>query len=87
MAAFLASDNRAGARRAGTYYHALTQEALAVQGVVDKATQRAAWYARDNQNTVMEAGIYNLTEDQGEIFPRVGTAGRAEYSIPYGTVL
>jgi hypothetical protein len=58
---------------AGTYYNALTKEALAVQGAVDKTTQRAAWYAGENQNTVMEAGIYNLTEEQAPALIHFGT--------------
>jgi hypothetical protein len=58
---------------AGTYYNALTKEALTVQGAIDRTTQRAAWYAGENQNTVMEAGIYNLTEDQAPALVHFGT--------------
>jgi hypothetical protein len=58
---------------AGTYYNAVTNQALAVQGGVDRATQRASWYAGDNRDVVMEAGIYNLTEDQTPALVHFGT--------------
>jgi hypothetical protein len=57
----------------GTYYNAVTNQAFAVEGSVDRATQRAAWYATGNRNTVMEAGIYNLTEDQAPALVHFGT--------------
>jgi hypothetical protein len=49
---------------AGTYHNASTDNAVEVQGTVDGPTQRAAWTVGENKNTVMETGIYNLTEEE-----------------------
>ena len=49
----------------GTLYNEATNTSRALQGKVDKETQRAAWTFADGKNSdvVMETGIYNLTED------------------------
>ena len=36
----------------------------AVQGAVDKKTQRIAWTVGDAKTTVYETGLYNLTKDE-----------------------
>ncbi len=50
----------------GTLFNESTEATRAVEGTVDKKTQRAAWTFADGKNTdtVMETGIYNLTENQ-----------------------
>lgn len=48
----------------GTYRNTITNEALTVSGRVDPKTQRAAWILGDNTSLTMEAGIYNLTQNQ-----------------------
>jgi hypothetical protein len=48
----------------GTYNNATTDSAEEVSGMVNKDTQRAAWTIGDNKGTVMETGLYNLTEDE-----------------------
>lgn len=48
----------------GTYYNALTEEETEVQGSVDQETQRAAFSIGENSKTVIETGIYNLTQEE-----------------------
>ncbi len=43
-----------------------------VHGAVDKQTQRAAWTAGDDTNTVYETGIYNLTKDETPVLVHYG---------------
>lgn len=51
---------------AGTFYNETTQASRPLQGMVDKATQRAAWKFADGKNddVVMETAISNLTKDK-----------------------
>ena len=56
----------------GTYYNATTEETQSVQGSVDKESQRAAWTVGDNKNTVLETGIYNLTQDETSVLIHFG---------------
>ena len=48
----------------GTFNNAATDTTQAIQGVVDKKSQRAAWTVVDQSRPLMETGIYNLSEDQ-----------------------
>jgi hypothetical protein len=47
----------------GTFQNTATNSAQAVEGMVDKQTQRAAWTAVGKTRPLMETGIVNLTED------------------------
>jgi hypothetical protein len=47
----------------GTYFNSLTESTLPIYGMVDPESQRAAWSVGDKTTTVMETGIFNLTED------------------------
>jgi hypothetical protein len=58
---------------AGTYFNSSTDQTQTVQGSVDKKTQRAAWTVGDNGQTVLEAGIYNLTKDETPVLVHFGT--------------
>lgn len=51
---------------AGTFYNSTSEKSRPLEGMVDRDTQRAAWqFADDKESTfVMEAGIYDLTQDQ-----------------------
>ena len=51
---------------AGTFYNETSDTTHPVEGMVDKKTQRAAWRCADGSNPdlVMEAGIYNLTQEE-----------------------
>lgn len=53
--------NKQGILR-GNYTDELTDHTLPIHGAVDKQTQRAAWTVGDNKQTVMEAGLSDLTE-------------------------
>ena len=59
---------------AGTFYNESTGATHPVEGMVDEKTQRAIWKAADGTNTdlVMETGIYNLTQDQADVFVHFG---------------
>lgn len=56
----------------GSYFNAATNQTLPVQGSVDPETQRAAWTLGDNHLTVLETGIYNLTEDETPVLIHFG---------------
>ena len=59
---------------AGTFYNESTGATHPVEGMVDEETQRAVWKAADgtNPDLVMETGIYNLTQDQSDMFVHFG---------------
>ncbi len=58
---------------AGTYFNTLNDSSEAIEGMVDQETQRAAWTIGENKNTVLETGIYNLTEDETPVLIHFGT--------------
>ena len=47
----------------GTLQNTLTDSAQAIEGMVDKETQRAAWTVTGKTTPIMETGISNLTQD------------------------
>jgi hypothetical protein len=47
----------------GTFQNTATNTAKAIEGMVDKQTQRAAWTAVGESRPLMEVGIVNLTQD------------------------
>jgi hypothetical protein len=47
----------------GTFQNTATNSVQAVEGMVDKQTQRAAWTAVGKSRPLMETGIGNLTQD------------------------
>ena len=48
----------------GNYTDEVTDHTAPIHGAVDKQTQRVAWTVGDNQTTVMEAGLNNLTQNE-----------------------
>ena len=56
----------------GTYRNTDTNSVENVEGMVDKASQRAAWTIGDNKDTVLETGICNLTEDETAVLVHFG---------------
>jgi hypothetical protein len=54
------------------YTATMTNDTKPVQGSVDKKTQRAAWTIGDNQENIIETGIYNLTKDQAPCLVHFG---------------
>ncbi len=59
---------------AGTFYNDVTGSSRPLEGMVDQKSQRVAWRFADDDSseTVMETGIYNLTEDQATAFVHFG---------------
>jgi hypothetical protein len=56
--------NRQGVLR-GNYTDEISDNTMAIHGAADRATQRAAWMiGNNNQQTVMEAGLEDLTESE-----------------------
>jgi hypothetical protein len=70
-AVFELAVNQAGIIR-GNYVNELDGTNLPVRGVVDPATQRAAWTVGDNKQTVYDTGIVNLTKDEAPILVHLG---------------
>ncbi len=64
--------NKAGVV-AGTIYNRETDEAYAIQGQVDKDTQRVAFRFGESETTVAETGLYNLTQDEAPLLVHFGT--------------
>ena len=55
--------NKQGILR-GNYTDEVTDHTLPIHGAVDKKTQRAAWTVGGNKQTVMEAGLSDLTDGE-----------------------
>ena len=47
----------------GTLHNSATNSTQTIEGMADKATQRAAWTVAGKTRPIMETGIVNLTED------------------------
>ena len=47
----------------GTFQNTATGNVQAIEGMVDRETQRAAWTAVGKSRPLMETGIGNLTQD------------------------
>jgi hypothetical protein len=57
----------------GTFRNTATDQIQTISGQVDPKTQRAAWTIGDTPGFIMEAGIYNLTQDQAPVLIHWGT--------------
>ena len=64
----------------GTFFNQQTDVTQAVQGQVDKETQRVAFRIGDNENVVVETGLYNLTQDETPVLVHYG-ADKTEYFL------
>lgn len=64
----------------GTFFNEQTDVTQAVQGQVDKETQRVAFRIGDNENVVVETGLYNLTQDETPVLVHYG-ADKTEYFL------
>ena len=49
---------------AGTVTNTETDNVQAIEGMVDKKTQRSAWVIQGKDSPIMETGIVNLTKDE-----------------------
>jgi hypothetical protein len=57
----------------GTLFNTLTEKSQAVQGKVDKQTQRVAMRVGESEYVVIETGIFNLTQNEAPILIHYGT--------------
>jgi hypothetical protein len=65
----------------GTMYNKATDETLAIQGAVDKNTQRVAFRIGDNQDVVAETGLYNLTQNEVPLLVHYGATRTENYLL------
>lgn len=65
----------------GNFYNALTDTTEAVQGSVDKKSQRAAWTIGAKKDTVFEAGIANLTRNQTTLLVHFGKDRTQQWTL------
>lgn len=65
----------------GTIYNRTSGNTYTVQGRVDKETQRLAFTIGEDHSTVLETGIYNLTQDQTPVLCHFGTSQHQTYLL------
>jgi hypothetical protein len=65
----------------GTLFNMDTDQAQAIQGQVDKETQRVAFRIGESENVVAETGLYNLTQDEAPVLVHFGTESNANYLL------
>ncbi|EMB13277.1 mu-protocadherin-cell-suface protein [Rhodopirellula europaea] len=65
----------------GTLYNQKTDETQAIQGRVDKETQRVAMRIGESENVVAETGLYNLTQDEASVLVHFGTKTQDTYML------
>lgn len=52
----------------GSYYNSTTEASYALEGLIDKESQRAAWKMAEGENTpILETGLSNLTQAQAPV--------------------
>ncbi|HEX4144862.1 MAG TPA: hypothetical protein VHY91_15265 [Pirellulales bacterium] len=56
----------------GNYTDTVSDTTSPIQGSIDEKTQRVAWTVGDNQTTVLEAGLYNLTQPEAPVLIHFG---------------
>ncbi len=56
----------------GNYTDTMADTTSPIQGAVDEKTQRVAWTVGDNESTVLEAGLYNLTQPEAPVMIHFG---------------
>jgi len=74
----LAYDNKQGLI-SGTIHNAQSNNTYTVQGRVDPETQRTAFSIGNDPNTVMETGLYNLTQQETPVLVHFGPSKTATY--------
>jgi len=65
----------------GTLYDVETDEAQAIQGQVDKETQRVAFRVGESEDIVFETGLYNLTQEEAPVLMHFGTEWTENYLL------
>lgn len=65
----------------GTMFNYETEQTQAIQGKVDKDTQRVAFRIGDKDNVVAETGLYNLTQDEAPLLVHYGPQKHENYLL------
>lgn len=65
----------------GTLYNTQTDQSQAIQGKVDRETQRLAMRFGENEEMVAETGLYNLTQDQAPVLVHFGADHTENYLL------
>ena len=65
----------------GTLFNVDTDQAQAIQGQVDKETQRVAIRIGESETVVAETGLYNLTQDEAPLLVHFGTESNENYLL------
>lgn len=65
----------------GTLYNIDTEQSQAVQGQVDKDTQRVALRIGESDNVVAETGLYNLTQEEAPVLIHFGKERTENYLL------
>jgi hypothetical protein len=65
----------------GTIHNRSSGNTYTVQGRVDKETQRVAFTIGNDSDTVLETGIYNLTQDQTPVLCHFGKTATQTYLL------
>src|SRR5262249_14795062 len=65
----------------GNYYNALVDSVQPVYGALDKKSQRVAWTVGDKKDTVFEASLYNLTQEQTTMLVHFGKDRTEQYQL------
>lgn len=66
---------------AGTLYNVETDEATAIQGAVDRETQRVAIRFGESEEAVAETGLYNLTQEEAPVLVHFGAERTENYLL------
>ena len=65
----------------GTLFNIDTDQAQAVQGQVDKTTQRVAFRMGESERIVAETGLYNLTQEEAPVLIHFGADKTENYLL------
>jgi hypothetical protein len=65
----------------GTLYNIDTDQSQAVQGQVDKETQRVAFRIGESDEVVAEMGLYNLTQEEAPVLVHFGSERTEHYLL------
>jgi len=65
----------------GTLYNKVTDQTQAIQGRVDKETQRVALRIGESEDVIAETGLYNLTQDEASVLVHFGVETQDTYLL------
>jgi hypothetical protein len=65
----------------GMMYNTVSDQTQAIQGQVDKQTQRVAFRIGDNQTCICETGLYDLTQNEAPLLVHYGTERTENYLL------